>query len=367
MRLVEVAMPQIDAWLARLGLTKYAETFAAHEVDFEALRHLSDDDLKELGLPLGPRRKILAALAETREEAIPARPPSLAGSRREAERRQLTVMFVDLVGSTELSQRLDPEEMRDAIGAYQRAVSTQILRYDGHVAKLMGDGVLAYFGWPRAHEDDAERAIRSGLASVAAVAELNAPRGDPLAARIGIATGLVVVGDIIGEGAAQEEAVVGEAPNLAARLQALAEPNGVIVAEGTQRLTAGRFVTIELGRQRLKGFEAPLPAWRIVGEGAAEDRLAPRGGAAGPLVGRTAELTHLLERWEVARTGQGQVALISGEPGIGKSCLIAATEKRLNDEPRTLHCFCSPYHANSAFHPLTGLLERTAGIRKDDK
>ena len=195
-------MPQIDAWLARLGLTKYAETFAAHEVDFEALRHLSDDDLKKLGLPLGPRRKILAALAETREEAIPARPASLAGSRREAERRQLTVMFVDLVGSTELSQRLDPEEMRDAIGAYQRAVSTQILRYDGHVAKLMGDGVLAYFGWPRAHEDDAERAIRSGLASVAAVAELNAPRGDPLAARIGIATGLVVVGDIIGEGAA---------------------------------------------------------------------------------------------------------------------------------------------------------------------
>src|SRR5438552_1390119 len=187
---VEVPMPQIAAWLARLGLSKYADSFAAHEVDFEALRHLSEYDLKELGLPLGPRRKILATLAETGELAAQAKLTTVAAPGREAERRQLTVMFVDLVGSTELSQRLDPEEMRETIGAYQRVVSAEILHYEGHVAKLMGDGVLAYFGWPRAHEDDAERAIRAGLATIKALVDLKAPRGDPLAARIGVASGL---------------------------------------------------------------------------------------------------------------------------------------------------------------------------------
>src|SRR5215210_2054563 len=228
----EVHMPQIVAWLAHLGLSKYAETFAAHEVDFDTLRHLSDDDLKELGLPLGPRRKILAALAGTGKEGAQADPTSFATTRGEAERRHLTVMFVDLVGSTELSQRLDPEEMREVIGAYQRAVSAEVVRYEGHVAKLMGDGVLAYFGWPSAPEDDAERAIRAGLAVNVALAGLKGPHAVSLAARVGIATGLVVVGDLIGEGAAQEEAVVGEAPNLAARLQHFAEPGAVVVAEG---------------------------------------------------------------------------------------------------------------------------------------
>ena len=182
-------------------------------------------------------------------------------------------MFIDLVGSTELSQRLDPEEMRDIIRAYQNAVSAEITRYEGHVAKLMGDGVLAYFGWPRAHEDDAERAVRAGLAATAATASLTTPRGEPLAARIGIATGLVVVGDLVGEGSAQEELVVGETPNLAARLQTLAEPNTVVIADGTQRLVAGLFDMVDLGQRKLKGFATSGP------------RLAhyQRGGCRGPL------------------------------------------------------------------------------------
>lgn len=350
-------MPQIAAWLARLGLLKYADVFSAHEVDFEALRHLSDVDLKELGLPIGPRRKIQAALAASGEDA---------SSRGEAERRQLTVMFVDLVGSTELSQRLDPEEMREVISAYQCTVSDEIVRFDGHVAKLMGDGVLAYFGWPRAREDDAERAVRAGLAAVAALAGLKTPQVGPLAARVGIATGLVVVGDLIGKGAAQEEAVIGEAPNLAARLQALAGSNSIIIAESTYRLTAGLFETIELGRRQLKGFVAPAPAWRVIGERIIENRFALRRGAATPLVGRSGELAHLLNRWQQARSGQGKVVLVCGEPGIGKSRLIAALGERLGDGFRTLQCFCSPSHASSAFYPIIGLIERIAGIKRGD-
>jgi class 3 adenylate cyclase/predicted ATPase len=362
-------MPDTASWLARLGLTKYIETFTENEVDLDALRHLSDDDLKELGLPIGPRRKILAAMAIledrdpslTRSRAAPARP------RREAERRQLTVMFVDLVGSTELSQRLDPEEMRDVIGAYHGAVSTAITRYDGQVAKLMGDGVLVYFGWPRAHENAAERAIRAALAAIPAVATLKTPRGNPLSARIGIATGLVVVGDLIGEGSAQEEAVVGETPNLSARLQAVAEPNTVVVADSTYRLVTGLFDSVDMGRRELKGFAVPVHAWRIAGEAEAFGALDARHGLSTPLVGRAEELKLLLERWQQARTGNGQVVLLSAEPGIGKSRLIAALQERLGDEPRALLCyFCSAYHVNSSFHPIIKQLERVADIRRDD-
>ena len=213
-------------------------------------------------------------------------------------------MFIDLVGSTELSQRLDPEEMRDVIRAYQDAVSAEITRYEGHVAKLMGDGVLAYFGWPQRHEDDAERAVRAGLAAAAATAVLTTPRGEPLAARIGIATGLVVVGDLIGEGSAQEEAVVGETPNLAARLQALAEPNTVVIADGTQRLVGGLFEMVDLGHRQLKGFATPVRAWRIASETDAEGRFDAQHGVATPLVGRAEELELLLQRWQ--RLGPGR-------------------------------------------------------------
>jgi class 3 adenylate cyclase/predicted ATPase len=363
-------MSDIASWLSRLGLDKYIETFSANEIDRDALPHLSDDDLKELGLPLGPRRKILAAIVEqseqTRQTTGVAAPPVVR--RSQAERRQLTVMFVDLVGSTELSQRLDPEEMRDLVGAYQRVVSAEIARYEGRVAKLMGDGILAYFGWPLAHEDDAERAVRAGLAAAAATARLPGPSGARhLAARVGIATGVVVVGDLIGEGSAQEEAVIGETPNLAARLQALAEPNAVVVADGTLRLIGGLFETADLGRRELKGFETPIRAWRITGEADTQNRFAAFHGVATPLEGRAEELRLLLQRWRQALAGEGQVVLMSGEPGIGKSRLVAELQERLGNEPHTLlRYFCSPFYVNSALYPAIKQLERAAGFRHDD-
>jgi class 3 adenylate cyclase/tetratricopeptide (TPR) repeat protein len=364
-------MPDIASWLARLGLDKYIDAFTTNEVDLDALQHLSEGDLKELGLPLGPRRKIMAAIASIEHEAkLP--PPSVAihesaRPSRDAERRQLTVMFVDLVGSTDLSQRLDPEEMRDIIKAYQSTVSQEISRYEGHVAKLMGDGVLAYFGWPRAHEDDAERAVLAALAAAAATANLATPRGAPLSARIGIATGLVVVGDLIGEGSAQEEAVIGETPNLAARLQALAEPSTVVIADSTHRLISGLFESVDLGHKELKGFASPVRAWRIAREAGSEGRFDAQHGMATPLVGRAEELELLLQRWRQARAGKGQVVLLSGEPGIGKSRLNAALHERLGGERHTkLRYFCSPYHMNSTLYPVIKQIERAAGLQRED-
>ena len=257
--------------------------------------------------------------------------------------------------------------MREVIRAYQIAVSEEITRYEGRVAKLMGDGVLAYFGWPQAHEDDAERAVRSGMAAATATARLTAPGGEPLAARIGIATGLVVVGDLVGEGSAQEEAVVGDTPNLAARLQALAEPGSVVVADGTHRLVAGLFDMVDLGRGELKGFAKPRPQLAHCrrdsgGEslrGAARHRDADRRAGAGT--------RFLLDQWHRACAGDGRVVLLSGEPGIGKSRLIAAMVDRLSAEPPArLRYFCSPYHINSALHPVTTQVERAAGLDRDD-
>jgi class 3 adenylate cyclase/tetratricopeptide (TPR) repeat protein len=361
-------MSDIAAWLAGLGLDKYAETFIGHEIDLAALPHLTEEDLKDLGLPLGPRRKLLAAVValqrdgETANEIAAPLP-----ARSEAGRRQLTVMFVDLVGSTELSQRLDPEEMRGVLSAYHAAVSSEIARYEGRVAKLMGDGVLAYFGWPQAHEDDAARAVHAGLAATAAVSALKAPRGDLLAARVGIATGLVVVGDLIGQGAAQEEAVIGETPNLAARLQGLAEPNAVVIADSTRRLVWGLFELVDLGQREVKGFTAPLRAWRIIDEARGEGRFDDGQSAYTPLVGRVRELETLLQRWHQARGGKGQVVLLSGEPGIGKSRLTVALSERLKGEPHLrLRYFCSPYHSNSALHPVIKQLERAAGLGRED-
>jgi class 3 adenylate cyclase len=265
-------------------------------------------------------------------------------------------MFVDLVGSTELAARLDPEDMGEVIRAYQSCCAEVVERWDGHVAKYMGDGVLAYFGWPRAHEDDAERAVRAGLELTAAVARLQ-EGGRPLAARIGIATGVVMVGELVGEGAAQEEAVVGETPNLAARLQSLAEPGDVVIAEGARRLLSGLFDYIDLGRPELKGFASPVRAWRVLGESRAESRFeALHGQQLTVLVGREHEIGLLAERWERAKEGEGQVVLLSGEPGIGKSRIVRALRERLADEPHTpLSHYCSPHHTNSALYPVIGL------------
>jgi class 3 adenylate cyclase/predicted ATPase len=277
-------------------------------------------------------------------------------------------MFVDLVGSTGLSARLDPEELREVIRAYHATVSAEIARFQGHVAKLMGDGVLAYFGWPKAHEDEAERAVRSGLAVVEAVGRLATPAVEPLSARIGIATGLVVVGDLIGEGEAAERSVVGETPNLAARLQALAAPGSVVVAEATRRLLGGLFVLENLGRHPVKGFGEPVSAFRVVGEGTSEGRFEARHGREFlPLVGREQELALLLDRWALAKAGEGQIVLLEGEAGIGKSRVTLALRETLRQEPRTsLRYFCSPHHANSTLHPFIAQLERAAGLGRDD-
>jgi len=356
-------------------LGQYERAFRDNDVDADVLPELTADDLTGLGITsIGHRRKLLAAVAALR--AGPAAPavttlpageaaPGAASPARPsgAERRQLTVMFVDLVGSTALSARLDPEEMGELLRAYQDVVAGEVLRWEGHVAKFMGDGVLAYFGWPRAHEDEAERAVRAGLAVVATVGRLAGPAGEPLAARVGIATGLVVVGDLVGEGAAREEAVVGETPNLAARLQAFAEPGSVVIAEGTRRLLGGLFDLESLGSPELKGLTAPTACWRVLGERPAEGRFeAHREGPLTPLVGRDEELGLLLHRWRVASEGAGQVVLLSGEPGIGKSRVVTALRERLREEgaPIVRHQ-CSPHHTNTALWPVVENLRRAVG------
>jgi class 3 adenylate cyclase/predicted ATPase len=369
----------VGAWLRGLGLERYEQAFRDNDVDGEILRELTGEDLIAMGVAsVGHRRKLLQAIAVLKsgsitdtthdEEESDAQPqPGAATSAPSAaERRQLTVMFVDLVGSTELSARLDPEDLGALMRAYQNAVAGEVAHLEGHVAKYMGDGVLAYFGWPRAHEDEAERAVRAAIAIQGAVARLTAP--EPLSVRIGIATGLVVVGELIGEGAAREESVVGETPNLAARLQGLAEPGGVVISQATRRLVGGLFALADLGPRRLKGFAEPLAAWRVEGEGRAEGRFeALHGERLTPLVGREHELGILLERWGWAKGGDGQVVLLAGEPGIGKSRMIRALREHLGDETYApLSHYCSPYHTNSALYPVIGLLEREARLDRDE-
>ena len=299
-------------------------------------------------------------------------PPAVTEARPQdaAERRQLTVMFCDLVGSTTLSARLDPEDLREIIGAYQRCCAVLVELNGGFVAKYMGDGVLAYFGYPQAHEDDAERAVRAGLALVEAVPKLTTAAGSPLQVRVGIATGLVVVGDLIGAGAAQEQAVVGETPNLAARLQAIAEPDTVVIAESTRKLLGNLFELQDLGARDLKGIAGPAArAWAALRASSVESRFdALHTTGLTPLVGREEEVELLLRRWSRAKTGEGQVVLLSGEAGIGKSRLTAAVLERLATEPHTrLRYFCSPQHTDSALysdHWPDGACRRTGARRQ---
>ena len=363
----------VAEWLSGLGLERYIQAFQDAEVTTEVLPELTEADLRDLGLPLGPRKIVLKAIqapgGTLATVVLPKQEVGLqAAPISEAERRQLTVMFVDLVGSTALSSRLDPEEMSELIRSYQNTVAGEITRFEGHIAKFLGDGVLAYFGWPKAHEDEAERAVRAGLNLTAAVAALAAPTSGSLAARVGIATGLVVVGHLVGEEEARERAVVGETPNLAARLQEVAEPGCVVVSEATRRLLGDLFAYRDLGSPRLKGFAEPVRAWSILGEGTAESRFDARYGASTTaLVGRDQELALLLDRWERAKEGEGQVVLLVGEPGIGKSRLVHSLRERLGSEPRTpLRQYCSPYHTNSALYPVIGLLERAAGLQRED-
>jgi class 3 adenylate cyclase/predicted ATPase len=364
-------MPSIARWLEELGLGEYAQRFAENGIDFSVLGHLSDQDLKDLGVLLGHRRKLQAAIAGL-PDAAPAPPQTAAAPITKpedaAERRHLTVMFCDLVGSTPLSAQLDPEDLRGIIATYHRCCAELIERNGGFVAKYMGDGVLAYFGYPQAHEHDAERAVRAGLGLVEVVPKLTTAAAAGLQIRVGIATGLVVVGNLIGSGEAQERGIVGETPNLAARLQGIAEPNMVIIADSTRRLLGTLFELEDLGVRDLKGIAAPVRHWAAVRPSLVESRFeALHAGGLAELVGREEELELLLRRWSKAKTSEGQVVLLSGEAGIGKSRLTAALLERLAGEPHTrLRYFCSPQHTDSALHPIIGQMERAAGLTPFD-
>jgi class 3 adenylate cyclase/tetratricopeptide (TPR) repeat protein len=362
-------MRGIAEWLASIGLEGYAQRFAENAIDLSVVRDLTEQDLKDLGVLLGHRRKILRAIAEL-DGGAPAPIEAATGPalRDEAERRHLTVMICDLVGSTALSARLDPEDMRAVIDAYHAACARIVQAYDGFVGDFRGDGILAYFGYPRAHEDDAERTVRAGLDIIDAVAQLETRAAEPLAVRIGIATGVVVIGDLSGEGALWEHAVVGDTPNLAARLQALAEPGTIVVAASTRRLLGELFRLHDLGWHEVKGIAEPVAAWAVECVSDSESRF-EAGHVTGlpDLIGREDEIDLLLERQRRAWKGEGQIVLISGEPGIGKSRLAAAFAERIAGTRHTrLRYQCSPYHTNSALRPFIAQLERVAGFRAGD-
>jgi class 3 adenylate cyclase/tetratricopeptide (TPR) repeat protein len=365
-------MQQIADWLQKLDLGQYAQRFAENDVDFAILADLTDQDLKEIGVAsLGHRRQLLRAITELKggetgtpkpatEYIAPVTPHDTA------ERRQVTVMFADLVGSTALSARMDPEDLREVIAAYRKCTAETVRHLGGFVSQYLGDGVLVFFGYPQAHEDDAERAVRAGLQLVAAVASLRTRAS--LQTRVGIATGLVVVGEMTDAGGPQERGITGETPNLAARLQSIAEPNSVVIAESTRRLLGNLFELEDLGTQDLKGIAGPVRVWAALRPSSAASHFeALHGTTLTDLVGREEELELLLRRWSKAKTGEGQVVLLSGEPGIGKSRLTAALLEAIAPEPHTrLRNFCSPQHTDSALYPTIGQIERAAGFSRDD-
>jgi len=363
-------MGSIVQWLDGLGLSQYAAAFVAADIDPGVLPELTEADLAQLGVTLGHRKILLRSIAAEAAGREPARgrEPDVAPAATAApaaERRQVTVMFCDLVGLAELGSSLDPEDLQEVIGRCHACIAQTMARFDGFEAKYMGDRVLAYFGYPQAREDDAERAVRAGLALVDAIDELRSP--ERLRARIGIATGLVVIGDPIGQGAAQELAIIGETPNLAARLQALAKPSTVVIDEGTRTQIGALFDLIELGPQQLRGFSEPHHAWRVLVENPSLGRFEALRSRATPLIGRAEDLDLLSRRWAQARAGGGRVVLISGEPGVGKSRLAETLAQRIRAERHLrLDYFCSPHHQDSALFPVIAHMERAAGFARDD-
>jgi class 3 adenylate cyclase len=377
-------MAKVGAWLDGLGLGRYADTFAEHDIGFDVLADLTEADFAQLGVSLGDRKRLIRAIASLSQAPAKAPPSSApAGSAaaspaseptrpsHDAERRQLTVLFCDMVGSTALSSRLDPEDLHEVMRRYQESCAAVISRFEGHIGHYVGDGILAYFGYPTAHEDGPVRAARAGLDIVEAIKRLDdelADSGVSLGVRIGINTGIVVVGDI-GTGEFRDAmAVVGETPNLAARLQSLAEPGTVVVGERTRRLLEGLFVFDELGPQTVKGIEGPVAAYRVREATGAPSRFeatAMRGLT--PLVGRDEEIRLLFSRWQQAKSGEGHVILLTGEPGIGKSRITQALREQVRDDQATvLRYYCSPFYVHSALHPVLDQLERAAGFKKSD-
>ena len=369
-------MSDIADWLQLHGLEEHTDLFQEQQILVSDLPLLTEEDIKELGLPLGPRKRLMAALQSLNvsvEQPDVEESPVLENKEQSgAERRQLTVLFCDLVGSTELSRKLDPEDMQDINRAYQDMCRTVIERYDGYIARYMGDGVLAYFGYPRAHEDDAVRAVHTGLNIISEMNSINQGVGGKhaveLSVRVGIATGPVVVGDVVGKGASQESTAIGETPNFAARLQGLAEPNSIIIASETRGLAKEHFEYTKIADQRVKGFDTPLTVWRVNNERALGGRFDARHTAEmSSLVGRTEELALIMRRWEQVKENEGQVVLLSGEPGIGKSRIIQALRESLSSEDCTfLRYQCSPYHTNTALWPIIEQLERAVDIQPGD-
>lgn len=359
----------VGSWLHNLGLGKYEEIFIANAIDDDVLLELTEPDFEKMGIALGDRKRLLRAISALNAGS---RRAVGAGERGQiakgAERRHLTLMICDLVGSTSLTARLDPEDMGAVIDAYQAACARITLSYEGFLADFRGDGILAYFGYPTAHEDDAERTVRAGLDIISAVARLETRAGEALSVRIGIATGIVVVGDRGGEGKLSDHAVVGDAPNLAARLQTLVEPNTIVVADSTRRLLGDLFRLRDLGRHELKGFDEPVNAWAVEGLSESKSRFeAVRTTGLTDLFGRETEMEFLLEHQRLAWRGEGQIILISGEPGIGKSRLAAALAGHLSNQHHAQFRYqCSPYHANSALRPIIEQLEQRAGFKADD-
>ncbi|HEX6313263.1 MAG TPA: adenylate/guanylate cyclase domain-containing protein, partial [Gemmatimonadaceae bacterium] len=365
-------MTDIADWLKSIGLEKYASLFVDNEITVDVLPHLTEADIDRLGLPIGSRRKLAVAiqgLASGRKVESTTGPHS--SPRRDtgstsAERRQLTVMFSDMVGSTALAERLDPEELRELMQAYRRTCSEVTARYDGHVAQVLGDGLMVYFGWPQAHEDDAERGVRAALEMVEAVRML--PAAHQLAVRIGLATGPVVVGDSSKDGELEGRLAVGETPNLAARLQSLAGPGQVVISNSTRRLLGDSFDLTDLGAPAIKGIAGPVQLWKVESVRRTSGRFeaAHAGMELTPLVGREEETALLLRRWNQALDGEGQVVLIGGEAGIGKSRLTEALLQRVAEPYVLLRYQCSPFHLNSALHPFIDAFETSAGFARDD-
>lgn len=363
----------IQNWLAEIGLEKYADVFARHEITVGVLPHLTEPDIDRLALPTGPRRQLIDAIralgdANRGKPTVLAPDPPLTPPVRAqgAERRHLTVMFCDLVGSTGLSEHLDPEELRELMMAYRKAGGEVVARYDGQVAQYRGDGLMAYFGWPRAHEDDAERSVRAALDIVHAVKAVRAD--SPLRVRVGVATGTVVVGAVSRADDSEARLAIGETPNLAARLQDLAAPDEVVIAPSTRRLVGDAFDLVDLGAHQLKGIDEPVRAWRVLQVGDAASRFeASRSQRLTPLVGRAEEIGLLLDRRQVASGGEGRVVLLAGEPGIGKSRVLNELRKRIEAQGvQTMRFQCSPYYVNHAFWPSIDSFERTLKFARDE-
>ncbi len=364
-------MPKIRQWLQEQGLEKYADAFEENAIELAHLPDLDTDALKELGITAMGHRMTFLKAAAGHATAAPDAPrrdatPQTHQATGDAERRQITVMFCDLVGSTELSEALDPEDLRNLLQTYQQTCGDVVQRYEGHVAQYLGDGLMVYFGWPKAHEDDAGRAIRAGLDIVTALKAV--PTSAELRVRTGIATGPVVVGDTGAGDASVPKAAVGETPNIAARVQALAGAGEILIGASTHRLASGAFEYEDLGEHALKGIVEPMRVWRVVRDSGAESRFdARRAAGLTPLVGREHEIGLMLERWQQTEDGEGQVVLLSGEPGVGKSRITQALRERIAAEPHIrLRYQCSPYHANSAFHPIIEQIARAAGFERDD-